>query len=235
MRDLKICGIRSEADLAIVTRVGVAVYGLWHRCGGRHDLDLAGLMRLAQPGRATSPAKPCLVTFDTDPARLAHLLDVTGIAMVQLHGFCLPAQVRAIAQAVPQGTQILKVLHLQGARCLEERQIDAYARSGAHGFILDAFGGRHAVGSTGARVCIKAAHALVRHLAPAPVWLAGGVDPALLSHLAPDAGFAGFDIDSAAREGTEICPDKVARLVSAHAGLLARKSLDPGRERHAHG
>lgn len=226
MRFLKICGISSEADLALVARPGVDLYGLWHRCGGRHDLCAEGLTRLAQTGRERHPAQPCLVTFDADPGRLAQLLKATGIRIVQLHGFCLPAQVRAIAAAVPEGTRLLKVLHLQGARCLEERQIDAYRRSGADGFILDAFGGRHAVGSTGERVCLATARALVRRLAPAPVWLAGGVDPGLIGQLGREAGFAGFDVDSAARRGEGLCPDKIADLVEAHvAGLSPRAGI----------
>ncbi|MFV0386831.1 hypothetical protein [Paracoccus sp. (in: a-proteobacteria)] len=220
MNRIKICGITNEDDLTALAGFPIALYGLWHRCGGAHDLELPQLRDLARDGAGQGTARPCLVTFEADPARLVEVLNVTGIPALQLHGFCLPAQLRAICKAVRgigRRIEILKVLHMNGSHCAEGRLIDAYRDCDVDGFILDAFEGRRAVGSTGHPVDQKAAVALIPRLAPVPVMLAGGVGPDLL-RCAQGSGFAGFDIDSAAREDGHISARAIGALFAALAG-----------------
>ncbi|MFV0334846.1 MAG: hypothetical protein ACK5JR_12340 [Tropicimonas sp.] len=230
MRRIKICGITGPDEIEAIARHPVSLYGLWYGCGGRHDLDLDELAWLANGGQGSGAARPCLVTFLSDPERILKALRHSGIGVVQLHGFCLPRQVRALRERLDSlswRVEILKVLHVKDGVCAEERLIGAYRDCGATGFILDAYAGREAVGSTGERVGAATARALTARLAPLPVWLAGGIGAEFLDGFAADPVFAGFDIDSHARTAGRICPERLAAIFAAHVRLLSRLREDP--------
>ena len=228
MARIKICGLTAEAEIELVSAFPVGLVGLWHATAGRHDLCRARLARLAARARAAGTV-PCMVTLSNDPALIAAALAEADIGVVQLHGFCLPPQITAIREAVARSNrqvEILKVLHVSEERCLEERMIPAYLRSEADGFILDAFAGREAVGSTGKRVAIETARRLCVALSPRPVLLAGGIDALSIGALEADDRFSGFDVDSGARSAGRLCRDRIAALIQAQARLT-------GGQRHA--
>lgn len=218
MSRLKVCGLTSPAEVAAVMRYPVSLAGLWYHCGGKRDLELSAL-RDFTASLTRGRVGACMVTLDADATRLADVVAETGINTLQLHGFSLPCQVARIAETVchaaARPVEIIKVLHLNGTKCAEDRAIPAYADCGADGFILDAFSGRDRIGSTGQRVDIGAARSLVERLNPVPVMLAGGVDADLLARIDPGWGFAGFDIDGAARADDAINADRIGALFAA--------------------
>lgn len=217
----KICGVTDEGEIAAFAGRPVALAGLWRgTSGGERELDPARLKSLAAATRAAG-VEPCMVTLSGDPAFIADALRESGIRFLQLHGFCLPPTIRAIRAALGEAgarTRILKVLHVDGRRCIEERLLDAYRATGVDGFILDAFAGRDAVGSTGLPVDVEIARRLARRLAPAPVWLAGGLTGSRLADLAFEIDFAGFDIDGAARCDGRICGTALETLFEGSGG-----------------
>lgn len=75
------------------------------------------------------------------------------------------------------------------------------------------------MGSTGLQVDTPLARRIARELAPAPVWLAGGLTGARLSELADETAFAGFDIDGAARHEGHICASALDTLLSGYEEL----------------
>ena len=228
MARMKICGLTAEPEIELVAGFPVGLVGLWHGTAGRHELSRARLARMAAKARAAGTV-PCMVTLSHDPRTIADALTEAEIGVVQLHGFCLPPQIAAIRAAVEatgRQVEILKVLHVADGRCLEERLIPSYLRSGADGFILDAFGGRDSVGSTGKRVAIEVARRLCAALSPRPVLLAGGIDALALGALDMGDRFAGFDIDSGARSAGRLCRDRIEALTAALSRLT-------GGQRHA--
>ena len=74
-----------------------------------------------------------LVTFGTE-------VDF-DVKYVQLHAYQLPKVVQALRRP---GRHIVKVLHVRGARCVEERLIGAYERAGVDTFLLDVTAARRA-------------------------------------------------------------------------------------------
>lgn len=219
---IKICGVTEEAEAAALGERGVALAGLWRgTAGGARELDQPRLNRLAAASRAAG-VEPCMVTLSGDPAFVADALRSSGVRLLQLHGFCLPPTIGAIRAALgeigPQ-VRILKVLHVDARRCIEERLLGAYRACGIDGYIVDAFAGRDAVGSTGLQVDPSLARRIARELVPAPVWLAGGIDARRLAELAGETAFAGFDVDGAARAGGRICPSALDALLSGYGEM----------------
>lgn len=213
---LKICGISSPADRDLVCSLPVDFYGLWYRTnGGAHELSLSALADLAQ--NTGGRAKPCLVTLQNDPEVLADALAQSQVEVVQLHGFTLPADVHGLrGQVSARGrtVQIIKVLHMQDAQCIEQRMIGAYVKAGVDLFIVDNFYGRQAVGSTGCAINLEAAAEVARAIHGPPVLLAGGVTPALMAQTIPGT-FAGFDVDSAARVNGTLSASKITDLIAS--------------------
>lgn len=213
---LKVCGARSTADVRLLATAGAGLVGLWHGVpGGPAELSLDTAAELAGATRATGRAEPVLVTFAADVAALARVLDRTGIRYVQLHAYQPPGLIRALRAAVP-GTHVIKVLHVQGSRCLEGRLTAAYQRAGTDTFLLDTVTGDGRVGSTGQRLAPAAALELARTL-DRPFLLAGGlrpVDAPAYAEVRALPGFAGVDVDTGAR-------DSDGRFCAAAIGALA--------------
>ncbi|MFI9332059.1 N-(5'-phosphoribosyl)anthranilate isomerase [Kitasatospora sp. NPDC052868] len=215
-RHLKVCGARTRADVALLADHGATLAGLWYGIpGGPADLTLAQLAHLAAAARDQG-IEPTLVTFLDDPARLAAAAASTGIRWIQLHAYQSPAVVRALRAALPDAV-LLKVLHLQGATCLERPLIGAYQRAGTDLFLLDTATADGRVGSTGQRLDPAHVLALLPRL-ERPFLLAGGLTPdnhhayrAVTAHPL----YRGADIDTAARDAT-------GRFTAAAVTALAR-------------
>jgi len=214
---LKICGITSGANLEIIRRFPVTYFGVWyHTNGGTHELSLDQLKELV--GIDSGSAQPCLVTLSDDVEHLADVLAQCRIRTVQLHGFVLPPKVSDLRVACRRRgfeVTIIKVLHVRNGRCFEKNLVTAYKLCGTDIFIIDSFAGRDAIGSTGQRVDADAARLLAQHLYPTPALLAGGVDDTLIHRVGQH--YAGFDIDSGARENGEISGEKISKLSQSTA------------------
>ena len=67
---------------------------------------------------------------------------------VQLHAYQTPGLVRAVKGISPD-VRVIKVLHVRGGECIEERLIGAYEKAGVDVFLFDAVSEDGRVGSTG--------------------------------------------------------------------------------------
>jgi phosphoribosylanthranilate isomerase len=215
---IKVCGATRPADIELLAGRGVDLVGLWHGIpGGRAELPLAGLRRLAGLAHRTGRLRPVLVSFEREPAALLEAVGAAGVRWVQLHGYQPPGVIRAL-KARAAGVAVLKVLHVRGERCVERPLIGAYERAGVDAFVLDPVSADGRVGSTGQRLDAQVAAELVERLSR-PFFLAGGIGPdsrAALGPLVSHGGFAGVDVDTGARgpDGT-FDADRIADLVRA--------------------
>ncbi|MFF5448583.1 N-(5'-phosphoribosyl)anthranilate isomerase [Streptomyces sp. NPDC012888] len=199
---VKICGATTAEEVHAVADAGADLLGLWHEVpGGRADLPADRLAELAAAARATGRLEPVLVTFGTDAAALAATAAHAGTGWIQLHGYQRPALVRSLRAELPEGTRIVKVLHVHGDTSPEAGLIRAYERAGTDLFLLDATTADGRLGSTAHTLDDSVAAALADRM-ERPFLLAGGLRPdnrdrypATLAH----PGFLGIDADSAAR------------------------------------
>lgn len=224
---LKVCGATGHADVTALVTGGADLIGLWHGVAGGHaDLDRGRLGKLAAASVAAG-ATPVLVTFSGDPAVVAGAMLDTGIRVVQLHGYQPPGVVRAVKAA---GGTVLKVLHVDGAVCQEERLLRTYRRAGTDVFLLDAVGPGGGIGSTGHQLDPEVALA-VAEAGDAPFLLAGGISAANAGRFAAVRAhrhFLGIDVDSAARDPDgRLDAGRVAAIRHAWGGSGAR---GPARE-----
>ncbi|MFI5548194.1 N-(5'-phosphoribosyl)anthranilate isomerase [Streptomyces sp. NPDC051815] len=199
---LKVCGATTTHDIEAAAAAGADCVGLWHGVpGGPSELDQDGLAALAAAARSTG-LLPVLVTFLADPHHLTDLVTRTGVGWVQLHAYQPPAAVRALREALPADTGIVKVLHVQpDGHCVERPLIGAYGRAGTDLFLLDTATGDGRIGSTGAALDPDRITPLLPRLTR-PFLLAGGLTPTArpaYHDIVTHPGFRGIDVDTAAR------------------------------------
>jgi phosphoribosylanthranilate isomerase len=188
---IKVCGVTAPSDIELLGRAGIDGVGLWHGVpGGEADLTRGQFRRYAAFARRHG-VEPVLVTFGTETD--------FDVKYVQLHAYQLPKVVQALRRP---GRHIVKVLHLRGARCVEERLIRAYERAGVDTFLLDVTARDGRVGSTGETLPPDVAERVVEQLRR-PFYLAGGITAdsretyaELMSH----PGFRGIDVSTGARD-----------------------------------
>ncbi|MFD7259996.1 N-(5'-phosphoribosyl)anthranilate isomerase [Streptomyces sp. NPDC059874] len=202
---LKVCGATVPQDIEAAAAAGADCVGLWHGVpGGPSELDPDGLATLAAAARSAG-LLPVLVTFLADSAALAEIVRRTGVGWVQLHAYQPPAVVRALREALPAETGIVKVLHVdEGGGCVERPLIGAYERAGTDLFLLDTATGDGRIGSTGRTLDPARLTALLPRLTK-PFLLAGGLSPAnrpAYEDVVHHTGFRGIDVDTAARDLT---------------------------------
>ena len=198
---IKVCGVTERAEVELLGRCGVDGAGLWHWvAGGDAELSRSAFARRAADARACE-VEPVLVTFAADPEGVCALARACAIKYVQLHAYQLPKVVAALRRP---GLHLVKVLHVRGGRCVEERLIDAYERAGVDSFLLDVTSYDGSVGSTGETLPPAVAARLADRLTR-PFYIAGGITGAareaygdLLSH----PGFRGIDVSTGARDRT---------------------------------
>lgn len=234
---IKICGITDLGEIDLLGRLSVDFVGLWHGVEGGHaNLPFKKLHQLTAAAHATETLEPVLVTFLNDPEQLARVVAEAGIRWVQLHGFQSPALVMALKKAAGKDVRIVKVLHVQGGRCLERPLIAAYEKAGIDVFLFDAMTANGQVGSTGQTLDCSVIPTLAADLTR-PFFLAGGVSsensgeykPAIHHHR-----FFGIDVDSNARTAERtICAKRIAAVShSWMASFNERQGLDRVGELH---
>ncbi|MFG2869666.1 N-(5'-phosphoribosyl)anthranilate isomerase [Streptomyces sp. NPDC048338] len=197
---LKVCGVTTQQDIAVLARTPTQWAGLWYGVAQGHaDLDRSQLVSLAAAAR-TSGLSPVIVTLLSDPHGLSEVVNESGAAHVQLHGFLPPRQLALVREALPHAT-LVKVLHVAPGRVLEHTWIPAYQDCGTDVFLFDSFGADGRVGSTGTPLDGAAVTAALDRL-DRPFLLAGGLSTPSegeYRHLLGHPGFLGIDIDTAAR------------------------------------
>jgi phosphoribosylanthranilate isomerase len=115
--------------------------GLWYGVpGSPADLPLGPWRGFGAAAAATGRLAPVLVTFLKDIDAVREALDGTQVHWVQLHGYQTPGFVRAVKGIAPE-VRVIKVLHVRGDDCIEERLIGGYEKAGVDVFFLfDAVG-----------------------------------------------------------------------------------------------
>jgi phosphoribosylanthranilate isomerase len=143
---------------------------------------------------------PVLVTFLKDVEAVREALDGSPVHWVQLHGYQTPGFVRAVKGIAPE-VRVIKVLHVRGGACIEERLIAGYEKAGVDVFLFDAVAEDGRVGSTGLTLDPKDVAPLADTLTK-PFLLAGGISAenreqfaALTAH----PRYLGIDVDTNAR------------------------------------
>jgi phosphoribosylanthranilate isomerase len=188
MPELKVCGATSTEDLGLLAAAGADLVGLWHGVPGGHaDLTVGRLTSLAAAAHLITPV---LVTLAAD---VRDALAVSGIRVVQLHGYQPPGTVRALKQL---DVHVIKVLHVSGPL------IRAYERAGVDSFLVDAVGADGRIGST-ARSLPPATVLDLVDAVSVPFLLAGGITAANADAFAAVAAhplFRGVDVDTGARD-----------------------------------
>lgn len=103
---VKICGLRSPADMKAVAAAGAAYAGLnfFPKSPRYVTLDEARALAFAAPEGLCKVA----LTVDADDAALDAIMDVVPIDMLQLHGHESPARVAAVKARY--GLPVMKVL-----------------------------------------------------------------------------------------------------------------------------
>jgi phosphoribosylanthranilate isomerase len=125
--------------------------------------------------------------------------------------------VRAVKGIAPE-VRVIKVLHVRGDSCIEERLIGSYEKAGVDVFLFDAVSEDGRVGSTGqtlnADVVASLAEGLTR-----PFLLAGGISAenrAKFATLATHPRYLGIDVDTNARGADgKVSAEKVAAISKA--------------------
>jgi phosphoribosylanthranilate isomerase len=211
---IKICGVRTAGELLLLADAGIDLVGvLCGTPGGHSELPVTKAAELVTAaGRAGRP-RPVLVTLHRDARLLHEAVDRTGARWVQLHGYQPPVVVRELKAR--GDLTVVKVLHVRGSECLEERLIPAYERAGADLFLLDTTTADGRVGSTGVPAAPGAILSIADRLS-LPFLLAGGISAAgrpRYDRVVEHPLFRGVDVDGGARDHRHgIDPGRVAGI-----------------------
>lgn len=198
---VKICGQTSVIDCEMSVRLGADFLGVVHNVEwSRRSLDLAR----ARPIFEAFGQRTFLLTFEMDPARLAEAAAGLSPCALQLTGRETPDGAARVRETT--GLPVYKSIHLSavglGADSPEDMaaKMRDYAAAGIDGFVLDtATGGMY--GGTGVKSDWGVAARIIEE-APAPVLLAGGINPDNVAEAVAVPGIYGIDLAS----GVESAP-----------------------------
>ena len=215
---VKVCGITESAEIDLLAGQQVDFVGLWYGVpGGPADLPLDTWRRFGAAAEATGSLAAVMVTFLKDVEAVREALNESPVHWVQLHGYQTPGFVRAV-KAIAPTVRVIKVLHVRGDSCIEERLIGGYEKAGVDVFLFDAVSDDGRVGSTGqtlnAEVVASLAEGLTR-----PFLLAGGISAdnrEAFAALATHPRYLGIDVDTNARgPDGKVSAEKVAAICEA--------------------
>jgi len=215
---VKVCGITDPTEIDLLARQQVDFVGLWHGVpGGPADLPLETWQSLVAAAAATERLAPVLVTFFKEVEDIRRTLEGSQAHWVQLHGYPTPSFVAAVKDIAPD-VRVIKVLHVRGGKCIEERMIGAYEKAGVDVFLFDAVADDGRVGSTGQTLDADLVARLAEGLAR-PFLLAGGISAENRDHFAAlttHPRFLGIDVDTNARRPDgKVSEEKVAAICGA--------------------
>ncbi|MFA6569579.1 MAG: phosphoribosylanthranilate isomerase [Victivallales bacterium] len=171
---IKICGIKTEADVDVVIKSGADAAGFL--VGQVHTSTDFILPSTAARLSGTLPPfiTPVIVTHLVDAASILDIVKRTGITTLQLHGGSLPEDVRKICDALPGNGKIIFAVHMIKGEIAPSPDeyypfIDAV--------LLDSCNmSTGQVGGTG-QIHDWALSAQIARTSPVPVILAGGLSP----------------------------------------------------------
>jgi phosphoribosylanthranilate isomerase len=215
---VKVCGITEPTEIDLLARQQVDFVGLWYGVpGGPADLPLETWRAFGSAAAGTEHLNPVLVTFLKDVDAIRAALAGTGVHRVQLHGYQTPGFVRAVKEIGPE-VRVLKVMHVRGGSCIEEKLVGAYEKAGVDVFLFDAVSEDGRVGSTGQTLDPEVVAALAEGL-DRPFLLAGGISAENRERFASLTGhprYLGIDVDTNARgEDGKVSAERVEAILAA--------------------
>lgn len=181
---LKICGLTRVADLRACEELGVDAVGFNLWAGSRRGLGLPEARELLAAAGQVHCARVG-VFVDAEPAFVREAIDALRLDYLQPHGD------RPVDAYARLGHPYVWVI--RGTPELARLRVPAPAPAWA---ILDA--ASEAYGGQGRATDWAWARAAVEHLAPLPVWLAGGVHPDNAAQAIARVRPAGLDVASGA-------------------------------------
>lgn len=193
---VKVCGVRSLADLAVAVHAGADAVGFI--CGATHNTDDAvlpeRLRTLVRHARSLSPeVERVLVTHLDDGKRILELADYAGVDAIQLHGKLVPGAIRTVWSAA-RGRRIIRAVHVTGEKAIDGALAVADL---CHAVVLDTRT-RHRLGGTGLthdwKISARIVNAL--ELTPCRVFLAGGLNPVNVAEAISVVRPFGVDVNS---------------------------------------
>ena len=215
---IKICGITTRGDRALIALHGADYGGALVEIGSPRGLTLAGAREIFdQP-----PLPMVAVTLDQSVERLIQYARELQPAALQLHGSETPETVARLRNEV--SCEIWKVIHLPAAEsggAVEVRgivnRIAQYKQAGVDRFLLDATvvrGGKRHLGGTGKTVDWPTARA-IRERIGCPLILAGGIHPDNAAEAVRAVQPDGIDLSWGVESAPGIKdPEKVLRLIA---------------------
>jgi phosphoribosylanthranilate isomerase len=218
---IKICGIKTEADVEIVIKSGADAAGLL--VGQLHTstdfilpstaLRLSGLL----PPFIT----PVIVTHLVDAVSILDIVKKTGITTLQLHGGSSSEEVRKICDALPGNGKIIFAVHIIKNEMVPS--LEAYYPY-IDAVLLDSYNlNTGQVGGTG-QIHDWALSAKIVKSSPVPVILAGGLNPSNVEDSIRTVNPYGVDANSGLKNAEggrdpELCK---AFVVNARKAWMSR-------------
>jgi phosphoribosylanthranilate isomerase len=215
---VKVCGITEPSEIDLLAGQRVDFVGLWYGVpGGPADLPLEIWRLLGGAAAATGRLAPVMVTFLKDVGTVREALEGSNVHWVQLHGYQTPGLVRGVKGIAPE-VRVIKVLHVRGDACIEERLIGGYEKAGVDVFLFDAVSEDGRVGSTGQTLNPEVVASLAEGLTR-PFLLAGGISAENrqeFAALARHPRYLGIDVDTNARGSDgKVSAEKVQAISEA--------------------
>lgn len=210
---LKVCCIASVAEAELALAHGADAIGLVSAMpsgpGPIPDADIAVIAR-ATAGRV----RRFLLTSRTTPADIAEHVREVGTDTVQLVDTPTEEVLRELRRLL-DGITLVPVIHVQGPDAIAQAQTLAPL---ADVLLLDSGnpgGAVRELGGTGRTHDWDVSAALVRSVAPCPVYLAGGLRADNVAEAVRTVGPAGVDLCSGVRTGGRLDAAKLAAFVTA--------------------
>jgi len=208
---VKICGIRTDADLKTAIAAGADAVGFL--VGQIHASPDFILISTAARLAALLPpfVTPVLVTHLTKPEDIMEIVSKTSIRTVQLHGGSSLADVKKLSSMMPPGSALILAAHILQDKCTPSLD-DYYPYLRA--VLLDSYNKEKGqVGGTGQVHNWELSARIVREC-PLPVMLAGGLTPDNVKEAIRTVRPYAVDANSGLKgaEGGR-CPEKCAAFV----------------------
>ncbi len=209
---VKICCIASTTEAQLAVTAGADALGLVSdMLVGSGVVDDALIRHIATA--SPPPVSRFLLTRCLEPQGIVDHVRQTGVDTVQIVDHVEPSVHRAVREALP-GLRIVQVVHVTGPEALDRAK--TYGRS-AHAVLLDS-GSPGAdfeeLGGTGRTHDWRISAQIVQSC-DAPVWLAGGLNPANITEAIHTVRPFGVDLCSGVRTDGRLDPDKLTAFVAA--------------------
>lgn len=226
---IKICGVTRPEDAALAAALGAGFVGInfWPR-SPRFVVDLVRAREIADAARAASGAiRVAGIFVDQAPTWIDEVVEGAGLDLVQLHGD-EPDEVvaRYAARALRALRAETYAPAISDAETGHERSNDGRSlrqNVSVFAFLLESPATGALRGGSGMAWDWSAARELVTALAPAPVFVAGGVRPENVREALAGSSARGVDVASGVESAPGVKdPDKMKRLFEALGEAVGR-------------